>query len=163
MKTVKFDSIEELKSSEYFEDGNLIIPYNLVVNCDINYSDKILKIEVNGDADFRGYAVGQDFYWRSIYPPKFQQNFFIRRLLPSAGPNDRKNWHDRFGIDTSKGCYENFSNNLLEVAPELLDQNHWTPVEKMMLELLVNNWKSPEPEWVRQLKEENKECLNKSE
>ena len=131
------------------------------LSCLVNGGDTPCRCQA---IQLRGNVIGIDFYWRCFYPPKFHAKFFFRRLLPSSGADDRAQWADRFGIDTSVGCYDTFSENLYEAAPELLKQeDKWLPVEKMMLETILNNWKAEDPEWVSEVREENKKERLESE
>lgn len=41
---------------------------------------------------------------------------------------------DRFGIDTSKGCYAEFSERLREALPRLKQMQNWSPLELLIIE-----------------------------
>ena len=97
---------------------------------------------IRGNADIGGYAdIGGDFFKITSYLKvscilgiKFKK-LSCKAVVPaSCSAWDREFWADRFGIDTSIGCWDEFVTRLAVVAPKLLKKKHWLPIEKLMLE-----------------------------
>jgi len=145
MKTIVIKTESQLEAA-LDKNRTLVVDGNLRVSVDIFYSSNIQSIIVSGDAEFRGYAKVS-----CILGFRFGKKFRIENGVVPAQCSawDREFWGERFGIDTSTGCWDEFAARLSAVAPKLLRKKHWLPIEKLMIESCAGKYKNVEiPEGV---------------
>ena len=98
-------------------------------------------ISATGNISATGDISAKIIYFVSIYAPKFK-SLICDAFVPRAGNNDRQQWAERFGINTSAGCWEEFIQRLAEVAPRLLEnESRWLPVERIMLKSVLGHYR----------------------
>jgi len=73
------------------------------------------------------------------------KKLICKAVVPASVSSwDREFWADRFGIDTSNGCWDEFVERLAVVAPKLLKKKHWLPIERLMLESSLGKYADKE-------------------
>jgi len=113
---------------------------------DISASGNISASDISArDISARGNISARDISASDIFVLSFYaiEAFKIECsfILPLSGNGDRKQWGDRFGFDTSKGCYDEFKENLQANAKRLLRSKKWLPIEIQMLEAAAGKYK----------------------
>ncbi len=147
---MKIETAAQLESA-LDERRNLVVDGDLEITIDVPYSanvgyirardirssDIIARDIIARDiiaSDIRASVISaRVIKTSSIYAVAFAESLKCIGIYPLSGPNDRRQWADRFGIDTSSGCYEEWHERLAEVAKRLLRKKCWLPIERQML------------------------------
>lgn len=143
---MKIETAQQLESA-LDSNRDLIVDGDLEITLSVLFSANVRHISARGSISARDISASdirardisaRDISARviktsSIYAVAFAESLKCIGIYPLSGPNDRRQWADRFGIDTSSGCYEEWHERLAAVAPKLLRRRCWLPIERQML------------------------------
>jgi hypothetical protein len=89
-------------------------------------------------------------YWSHASTPKIPEKFYIRSIMPQAW--QREHYQERLGFEVV-GCYAQIRKDIGKKVFNLLKDDKWLPIEKMMLER-IRDYDRPAPEWVAEITKE---------
>ena len=141
---MKIETAAQLESA-LDERRNLVVDGDLEITIDVPYSANVGYIRARdisaSDIRASGSISASVIKTSSIYAVAFAESLKCIGIYPLSGPSDRAQWADRFGIDTSDGCYVEWHERLAEVAPKLLRRKCWLPIERQMLLSVTDYYK----------------------
>jgi len=165
LETLVIDSKETLEES-LDDRSRLFFSGNIYFKIDIEWCFSVGDIHSDGDIRSDGYIHSDGYissvgdihsdgyirsggdirsdgyiYTRCLYGIKYATKLVCEAVVPLSGPDDRKLWGDRFGIDTNTGCWDEFVERLAVAAPKLLHKKCWLPIEKLMIESSTGKYK----------------------
>jgi len=130
MKTLIITSEAELQAAKN-KDSDIIFDGHIEFKLNILLSFGVRNISSGGDiSSGRCYIEVQ-----CMLGIKFTGELICKAVVPMVCAGwDREFWAERFGIDTTDGCWDDFVKRLAIVAPKLLKKKHWLPIERLMIE-----------------------------
>jgi len=117
------------------KDGNIIFDGSIELAVSVLFSHGVGYISASGYISARDISASGYIKTSCLLGIKFTVKLSCKAVVPNTCASwDREFWAARFGIDTSTGCWDEFVERLAVVAPKLLKNKHWLPIEKLMLE-----------------------------